>query len=344
MSYFIYLRKSRKDEDLEKEYGDTLIRHRKVLLSLAKRMNLTITEIFEEVVSGESLASRPEIQRMLSEIERGGCDGVLVMEVERLARGDTVDQGIISRTFSVTGTKIITPTKTYDPENEFDQEYFEFGLFMSRREYKTLQRRQQAGRIASVKEGKFVCSTAPYGYRKVKIKDGKGYTLEPEAPACDVVKTIFDLYCGTGTIGLVAAARGAAGVTGVDVVESAIRDARANAAHNGIGNAQFMAADAAVFMRALAARRADEADPAPLVVMMDPPRSGASPEFLDALAAVAPERVVYISCDPATQARDIRHLARAGYEVSVVQPVDMFPHTDHIESIALLARSEGARP
>lgn len=194
MSYFIYLRKSRKDEELEKEYGDTLIRHRKVLLSLAKRMNLTVTEIFEEVVSGESLASRPEIQRMLSEIERGGCDGVLVMEVERLARGDTVDQGIISRTFSITGTKIITPAKTYDPENEFDQEYFEFGLFMSRREYKTLQRRQQAGRIASVKEGKFVCSTAPYGYKKVKIKDGKGYTLEPEAPACDVVKTIFDLY------------------------------------------------------------------------------------------------------------------------------------------------------
>ena len=180
-----------------------------------------------------------------------------------------------------------------------------------------------------------------------QVSAGQTEVLYDEAirlAGLDGTQHVIDAYCGTGTIGLVAAARGAAGVTGVDVVESAIRDARANAAHNGIGNAQFMAADAAVFMRALAARRADEADPAPLVVMMDPPRSGASPEFLDALAALAPERVVYISCDPATQARDIRHLARAGYEVSVVQPVDMFPHTDHIESIALLARSEGARP
>ena len=160
----------------------------------------------------------------------------------------------------------------------------------------------------------------------------------------DGTQEVVDAYCGTGTIGLVAAARGAARVTGVDNVESAIRDARANAAHNGIGNAQFMAADAGVFMRALAARRADEEVLAPLVVFMDPPRSGSTPEFLDALAALAPERVVYISCDPSTQVRDVRRLARAGYEVAAVQPVDMFPHTDHIESVALLVRSEGARP
>ena len=160
----------------------------------------------------------------------------------------------------------------------------------------------------------------------------------------DGTQEAIDAYCGTGTIGLVAAARGAAAVTGVDNVESAIRDARANAAHNGIGNARFMAADAGVFMRALAARRADDARPASLVVFMDPPRSGSTPEFLDALAALAPGRVVYISCNPSTQVRDIRHLARAGYEVAAVQPVDMFPHTDHIESVALLVRPEGARP
>ena len=160
----------------------------------------------------------------------------------------------------------------------------------------------------------------------------------------DGTQQVIDAYCGTGTIGLVAASRGAAGVIGVDSVASAIRDARANAAHNGIDNAEFMAMDAGTFMRALAASRADEPDPAELVVFMDPPRAGSTPEFLDALAALAPARVVYISCDPATQARDIRHLARAGYEVAAVQPVDMFPHTDHIESIALLVRSEGGRP
>ncbi len=160
----------------------------------------------------------------------------------------------------------------------------------------------------------------------------------------DGTQEVVDAYCGTGTIGLAAAARGAARVTGVDNVESAIRDARANAAHNGIENAQFMAADAGVFMRALASRRADEEAPAPLVVFMDPPRSGSTPEFLDALAALAPERVVYISCDPSTQVRDVRRLVRAGYEVAAVQPVDMFPHTDHIESVALLVRPEGACP
>lgn len=194
MSYFIYLRKSRKDAELEQELGDTLARHRKQLLELAKRKHLAISAIYEEVVSGETIAQRPEIQRMLADIEQGDCEGVLVMEVERLARGDTVDQGIISRTFSITGTKIITPTKTYDPENEFDQEYFEFGLFMSRREYKTILRRIQAGRIASVKDGKFIGSTAPFGYERIKIADGKGYTLKPVYPDADVIKTIFDLY------------------------------------------------------------------------------------------------------------------------------------------------------
>lgn len=194
MAYFIYLRKSRKDIELEQESGDTLVRHRKQLLSLAKAKKLNVTAIYEEVVSGETIAQRPEIQRMLSDIEKGGCDGVLVMEVERLARGDTVDQGIIARTFSITRTKIITPAKTYDPKNEFDQEYFEFGLFMSRREYKSILRRVQAGRIASVKDGKYIGSTAPYGYKRVKITEGKGYTLEIVHPAAEVVKTIFDLY------------------------------------------------------------------------------------------------------------------------------------------------------
>lgn len=194
MSYFIYLRKSRKDAELEQELGDTLARHRKQLLELAKREHLAISAIYEEVVSGETIAQRPEIQRMLADIEQGGCEGVLVMEVERLARGDTVDQGIISRTFSITGTKIITPLKTYDPRNEFDQEYFEFGLFMSRREYKTINRRIQAGRLSSVKEGKFVGNIPPYGYSRQKIENGKGYMLIPDESEAPVVQKIFELY------------------------------------------------------------------------------------------------------------------------------------------------------
>lgn len=92
---------------------------------------------------GDSIESRPIIQELLQLVEQGMYDGVLVVEVERLARGNTKDQGTIADTFSFSHTKIITPNKIYDPDNEFDQEYFEFGLFMSRREYKVINRRLQ---------------------------------------------------------------------------------------------------------------------------------------------------------------------------------------------------------
>ena len=101
------------------------------------------------------------MQQLLQDVEDGLWAGVLVMEVERLARGNTLDQGIVSNTFKYSSTKIITPVKTYDPNNEFDEEYFEFGLFMSRREYKTIRRRLHTGTLTSVREGKFVMSTPP---------------------------------------------------------------------------------------------------------------------------------------------------------------------------------------
>ena len=143
----------------------------------------------------------------------------------------------------------------------------------------------------------------------------------------------IDAYCGTGTIGLVAAKRGAAQVTGVDTVASAIRDARENARHNGVENARFVVADAGDFMRELACE-GERVD----VLLMDPPRAGASEAFLEAAAALAPARIVYISCNPETQVRDLRFLRERGYAGRVVQPVDMFPHTDHVETVALVER------
>ena len=124
------------------------------------------------------------------------------MEVERLARGDTIDQGIVAQTFKFSDTKIITPIKTYNPNNEFDEEYFEFGLFMSRREYKTINRRLQRGRMASVKDGKYVANKAPYGYNRIRIENDKGWTLEINKEEADVVRLIFELYTvGEKTIG-----------------------------------------------------------------------------------------------------------------------------------------------
>ena len=196
MPYCIYLRKSRADLDAEaRGEGESLARHENALLSLAKRMNLNVTQIYREIVSGETITARPEAQKMLYEVEQGVWEGVLVMEVERLARGNTIDQGIVAQAFQTTGTKIITPIKTYDPNNEFDQEYFEFGLFMSRREFITINRRMQRGRLASVQEGRYLGSKPPFGYDLHKTAD-KQCTLKINEEQAPTVKMIFDLFTG----------------------------------------------------------------------------------------------------------------------------------------------------
>lgn len=192
--YCIYLRKSRADMEAEAHgEGETLARHERMLLELSKRLNLNITQIYREIVSGETIAARPVMQHLLAEVGAGMWSGVLVVEVERLARGDTMDQGLMAQTFKYSGTKIVTPMRTYDPENEFDEEYFEFGLFMSRREYKTINRRLQRGRTAAAKEGKFVGGTPPLGYDRVRVSGDRGYMLQPNKDA-DLVRLIFKLY------------------------------------------------------------------------------------------------------------------------------------------------------
>lgn len=198
-SVCIYLRKSRADREAEAHgEGETLARHEHILLDLAKKQGYNIGAIYREVVSGETISARPVMQKLLHEVESGMWDGVLVVEVERLARGDTIDQGVVSRAFQYSDTKIIAPTKIYDPNNEFDEEYFEFGLFMSRREYKTIKRRLNNGRISSVKEGKYCGNKPPYGYERVKLEKEKGYTLRPVPAQSEVVKMIYTWYAGDG--------------------------------------------------------------------------------------------------------------------------------------------------
>ena len=193
--YCLYVRKSRTDMEAEaRGEGETLARHIKLLLEVAKKGHYNVTQIYREIVSGETIAARPVVQHLLQEVEDGKWAGVLVVEVERLARGDTIDQGIMAQAFKYSNTKIITPMKVYDPSNEYDEEYFEFGLFMSRREYKTINRRLQRGRLASAREGKWVPSTAPYGYERVRIKGDKGWTLSPIEDEADIVRLIFRLY------------------------------------------------------------------------------------------------------------------------------------------------------
>ena len=149
-------------------------------------------------------------------------------------------------------------------------------------------------------------------------------------------ETVIDAYCGIGTIGLVAAKRGAKKVVGVELNRDAVKDAIENAKLNKLSNAWFCAGDAGEFMLEMSL----EKEPAD-VVFMDPPRAGSDRTFLSSLIALSPQKVVYISCNPETQQRDLRYLTSKGpYRVTRIQPVDMFPHTNHVETVVLLSHKK----
>lgn len=195
MTYAIYLRKSRKDDDAG--FADTLSRHEKMLMDYADRMGLVVHEqdIYREVVSGESIEARPQMQRLLKAVEMRTYTAVLCIELERLSRGNGADQARILKAFQFSNTKIITLNKTYDlaSDDEFDEEFFEFGLFMSRREYKTIKRRLLRGRLQSQQEGYFTAPTTPFGYGKIKNPEGKGYILVPNEQT-PILQMIFRRY------------------------------------------------------------------------------------------------------------------------------------------------------
>ncbi len=144
---------------------------------------------------------------------------------------------------------------------------------------------------------------------------------------------VLDAYCGTGTIGL-CIAKQAAELVGVECNPSAVADARENAKLNGVENARFVCADAGEFMKQ-AALEGEHFD----AVITDPPRAGCSRDFLKSLTKLSPERVVYVSCNPETLARDLGYLTKNGYKAEKIQGFDMFPFTEHIESICLLCRT-----
>lgn len=170
-------------------------------------------------------------------------------------------------------------------------------------------------------------------YQINPVQTEKLYNKAMELAGLDKNTSVIDAYCGIGTIGLVAA-KTAGSVIGVELNRDAVKDAVANAKRNSAENAKFYCADAGDFMQelALAGETAD-------VVFMDPPRAGSTRKFIDSLAAMRPKKVVYISCNPETLARDLALLTKKGYAVRRICPVDMFPHTNHIETVVLLTHA-----
>ena len=145
-------------------------------------------------------------------------------------------------------------------------------------------------------------------------------------------EVVYDLYTGTGTIANFVA-RSASKVVGVEYVPEAIEDAKVNSALNGIDNTVFYAGD----MKNVLTEAFVEANGHPDVIILDPPRAGVDAPVIDVILAAAPDRIVYVSCNPATQARDLA-LMDEQYRVVAVQPVDMFPHTHHVENVVKLVR------
>ena len=192
MSYCIYLRKSRADGECETVEA-VLERHERILREYAEKNSITVPEsnIFREVVSGETIQDRPEVNKLLTKIQNEDITGVLVIEPQRLSRGDLSDCGTIIRAFRYTDTLIITPTKTYDLSEKFDRKFFEMELTRGNDYLEYVKEIMMRGRIASVSEGNFIGSLPPYGYDKVKV--GKSYTLQ-ENEESDTVRLIYELF------------------------------------------------------------------------------------------------------------------------------------------------------
>ena len=190
MRYAIYLRKSRAD-DTSEPLEVTLQRHRQMLEKYMQQHDIAVQDedVFEEVVSGDSLYARPQMLRLLEAVEAGTYTGVLCVDIQRLGRGSMQDQGMILDAFKWSDTKIITPTRTYDLSNDMDETYTEFESFMGRQEYKMIKKRLRRGLNATIENGGYIAN-APYGYDKTKI--GKTPSLKINEAEAKFIHMIFD--------------------------------------------------------------------------------------------------------------------------------------------------------
>lgn len=183
------------DTDFEEvSIAETLSRHRTTLEKFCKSKRLNVVEVLEEVVSGESLAARPQMMRLLEMVSTGSYAGVVCMDIERLSRGSSMESGYIMQILQVNGCKIVTPGKTYDLQNESDEQFTDMKFMFSRYELKTITKRLVRGRNQSASEGKFMGSMAPYGYRAYKLPGEKGNSLMIVPEEAKVVQMIFDMY------------------------------------------------------------------------------------------------------------------------------------------------------
>ena len=171
-------------------------------------------------------------------------------------------------------------------------------------------------------------------YQVNPVQTEKLYAKAIELAGLTGKERVIDAYCGIGTIGLIASDK-AKEVVSVELNPDAVKDAIVNAKRNGIKNVRFYRNDASVFMRQMA-NEGESVD----VVFMDPPRSGSDEKFLSSVVTLRPKRIVYVSCEPTTLARDLKYLTKHGYRAVTAVPFDMFPATEHVETVVLLSQQK----
>lgn len=231
----MYLRKSQ--ADLEKERigkFETLAKHRAELTALARRMGLAVDEVFEEIVSGESIEARTEFKKLMEGVGQRRYEYVICHAVDRLGRGDMMEYGWVLSTFQYSHTLIVTPGKTYDPSDTLDLQQLQLQMFFSNAEYMRIKERFRAGIEASVRSGQYISSNPPYGYDKMVTADRKK-TITPNKDAV-VVKEMYKRIAGGETAGEVARdlnRRGIPTSSGKEWMIDSVKQKIANPAYKG---------------------------------------------------------------------------------------------------------------
>ncbi len=258
-------------------------------------------------------------------LRRGEVSGEILLTLVVGEKGFSAEEDLV-RTLRAAHPEIVGILLNYHPENT--------NVILGK-DYRLLF---GVDRIHDTLAGVSLGITAPSFYQVNHAAAELLYAKAKELAALTGGETLLDLYCGVGSIGL-SMARDAAEVIGVEIVESAARCAEENAAANGIKNAHFYAGDAADTEGLLrAAERKRGAPIRPDVIVLDPPRGGCDEKTLDFVATLNPKRIVYISCNPETLARDVARLVPQGFAVGIATPFDLFPGTGHVETILCLAK------
>lgn len=192
--YVVYLRKSRQDIEAEKRGEmETLARHQKILNEVATEQGLNVVKVYKELVSGETIQDRPEMQQLMKEVYAGKYKGVIVVAADRLSRGDLENMGYILNGLKFSSTLLVTPGKTYDvAHNKYDEQMLEMQLFNSKQEYRAITGRMNEGKMLSIREGNYLATFAPYGY-DIDKPDRWTRTLKPNDKA-EIVQNIYNWF------------------------------------------------------------------------------------------------------------------------------------------------------